>query len=188
MLQKKTGKVEIVLKFPSWCGTKCLSVSVCTISISVCTITIKEKKNKIVGLFVAADQELLPSQSRPISWRLTCALRQKVNQQAPKCTKSGKTQTTLFNPHCFASGPAEHPERDTATEMREDYFSFFLHSVHMCLFLMIFTWTVSRKQKIRLCFKKKNTNTHCPRAFLSDNKLMPSRLFANRKAVLTLKS
>lgn len=67
-------------------------------------------KKKITGLHVRADKEFLPSQSGPISWKLTCALtplRGRISKHGN--TKSGKRKT-LIDFTCFLmhlpQGPA----------------------------------------------------------------------------------
>ena len=70
----------------------------------------KKEKRKYIGLHVRADQEFLPSQSGPISWKLTCALtplRERISEHGN--TKSGKRKTlidfTCFL-MCLPQGPA----------------------------------------------------------------------------------
>lgn len=96
------------------------------------------KKKKIIGLHVRADQEFLPSQSGPISWKLTCALtplRGGISEHGN--TKSGKRKT-LIDFTCFLmrlpQGPAVlqqlhalpplPSEADTATVLWSNGFVF----------------------------------------------------------------
>lgn len=159
--QNKRGRefLHLIGMIVFWCAIKHSSIWVSMHNHAGYTVSQKAKeKNKIIefllGFFVTADLEFLPSQSGPISWKLTCALKEKETQQALKGRKSRNRRNSLYlhaphNDSAFRSWGTEtaasltHRKWSSCSLWQECLI--FLFSVYRCSWNHIFTQTIKRQ-------------------------------------------